>query len=185
VCQVSTTLFRTAFFGGYPIVERTPHAYRVYYYEQSASGYESNLAGLDATVYFPLVDLKFTNDRPYYLLMEVYVAPNSQRITWKFYSTDDGRSVDWATTGTLNVVPAPEALFQESPDIAKDEIKQVDWPADGADITVTRTVLRGGITLFSDVFQTHYQPWQAICEYGSGTEDPQGLARAEGLCQPR
>jgi vancomycin resistance protein YoaR len=38
VCQVSTTLFRTAFFGGFPIVERYPHAYRVGYYEQTASG---------------------------------------------------------------------------------------------------------------------------------------------------
>lgn len=185
VCQVSTTLFRTAFFGGYPIVERIPHAYRVYYYEQTATGYDSNLAGLDATVYFPLVDLKFTNDRPYWLLMEVYVNKSLQRITWKFYSTDDGRSVDWTTSGPLNVVPAPEAQFVESADIAKDEIKQVDWPADGADVTVRRTVRRGEVVLFDDMFFTHYQPWQAVCEYGSGTEDPEALAEEEGLCQPR
>ena len=38
VCQVSTTLFRTVFFGGYPIVERYSHAYRVSYYEQTPSG---------------------------------------------------------------------------------------------------------------------------------------------------
>ena len=38
VCQVSTTLFRTAFFAGFPIVDRTPHAYRVGYYEQTATG---------------------------------------------------------------------------------------------------------------------------------------------------
>jgi len=31
VCQVSTTLFRTAFFSGFPIIERYPHAYRVKY----------------------------------------------------------------------------------------------------------------------------------------------------------
>ncbi len=72
VCQVSTTLFRTAFFGGYPIVERHEHAYRVLYYEQTAHGTDPALAGLDATVYLPLVDLKFTNDRPYWLLMETY-----------------------------------------------------------------------------------------------------------------
>ena len=40
VCQVSTTLFRTAFYGGYPIVERHEHAYRVYYYEQTATGHD-------------------------------------------------------------------------------------------------------------------------------------------------
>ena len=29
VCQVSTTMFRAAFFAGFPIVERWEHAYRV------------------------------------------------------------------------------------------------------------------------------------------------------------
>ena len=37
VCQVSTTLFRTAFFAGFPITERYAHAYRVGYYEQTAT----------------------------------------------------------------------------------------------------------------------------------------------------
>ena len=74
VCQVSTTLFRTVFYGGYPVAERYSHAYRVSYYEQSSSGaVDVNLAGLDATVYFPLVDFKFTNDTPYWILMETYL----------------------------------------------------------------------------------------------------------------
>ena len=73
VCQVSTTLFRTAFFGGYQIDERWFHAYRVKYYEQTASGgHDENLAGLDATVFAPQVDFRFTNDTPYWLLMETY-----------------------------------------------------------------------------------------------------------------
>ena len=38
VCQVSTTLFRAVFNAGFPVVERTPHAYRVSYYEETASG---------------------------------------------------------------------------------------------------------------------------------------------------
>ncbi len=92
VCQVSTTLFRAVFNAGFPIVERTPHAYRVSYYEQNASGgVDPRLAGLDATVYFPLVDFKFTNDSPYWILMETYMGSGS--LTWKFYSTSDGRSV--------------------------------------------------------------------------------------------
>ena len=87
VCQVSTTLFRAAFFAGFPIVERHPHAYRVSYYEKTAGNRrDPNLAGLDATVYVPIVDLKFTNDTPYWLLMETYVNRSASRITWKFYS---------------------------------------------------------------------------------------------------
>lgn len=170
VCQVSTTLFRTAFEAGFPIVERHAHAYRVYYYEQAASGYNASLAGLDATVFVPIVDFRFTNDTPYWLLMEVYVNPASSAITWKFYSTSDGRSVEWTTSGPINIVEPPPPLYRENSDLAKDEIKQVDWEAKGADVSVIRTVYRNGSIYFQDSVNTHYQPWRAIYEYGPGTE---------------
>ena len=170
VCQVSTTLFRTVFYSGFPVKERYAHAYRVSYYEQKKSGaVDPSLAGLDATVFVPLVDFKFTNDTPYWLLMETYVEGYS--LTWKFYSTSDGRTVDWKTTGPTNKQPAPDPLYKENPKLAKGEIKQVDWEAEGADITVNRTVSRGGSVIARDTFTTHYQPWRAIYEYGPGTEN--------------
>lgn len=172
VCQVSTTLFRTAFFGGFPIVERHAHAYRVYYYEKVAGNrIDTDLAGLDATVFVPLVDFKFTNDTPYWLLMETYVNPSNSSITWKFYSTGDGRTVEWDTTGPTNITPAPEPKYVENPDLAKGEIQQVDWEAEGADVSVDRKVYRNGSLYFEDTINTHYQPWQAVYEYGPGTED--------------
>ncbi|MBT3336598.1 MAG: hypothetical protein HN855_12210 [Anaerolineae bacterium] len=184
VCQVSTTLFRTAFFSGMPIAERHSHAYRVYYYEQSASGgREASLVGLDATVYIPLVDFQFTNNTPNWLLMETYPDGSARRLTWKFYSTSDGRSVDWQTSGPQNIVPAPEPLFQVNDELEKNEIEQVDWDAEGADVAVNRTVFRDGSILFEDAFNTHYEPWQAVCEYGAGTEDVEKKAKKAGLCQ--
>jgi vancomycin resistance protein YoaR len=171
VCQVSTTLFRTVFFGGYQVDERWFHAYRVKYYEQTASGgHDDKLAGLDATVFAPQVDFRFTNDSPYWLLMETYVGNSS--LTWKFYSTSDGRSVSWDTSGLQNVVEPPDPLYEENPDLAQGEIKQVDWAVDGADVTVTRTVTRDGVVIHDDVFNTHYMPWQAKYEYGPGTDVP-------------
>jgi vancomycin resistance protein YoaR len=173
VCQVSTTLFRTVFFGGYPIVERHSHAYRVGYYEKETGDRENpNLAGLDATVYFPLVDFKFKNDTPYWILMETYVNPATSSITWKFYSTSDGRTVKWDTTGPQNIVPHPDPLYKENPDLAKGVINQTDYAADGADITVNRTVTRNGEVYMQDTIQTHYLPWQAVYEYGPGTDVP-------------
>ncbi len=172
VCQVSSTLFRTAFFAGLPISERHPHAYRVGYYEQSAGGHSASLAGLDATVYVPLVDFKFTNDTPNWILMETYTSPTYGSLTWKFYSTKDGRNVQWSTTGPQNVVQPPDDLYRENPDLPQGEIKQVEYRADGADVTVSREVVRNGGLYFSDSFFTHYQPWQAIFEYGPGTELP-------------
>lgn len=172
VCQVSTTLFRTVFFAGFPVTERHEHAYRVGYYEQTATGHDASLAGLDATVFVPLVDFKFVNDTPYWLLMETYVNPSSSTLTWKFYSTKDGRTVEWETTGPTNIVSAPEPAYKENPDLAKGQLKQVDWAAEGADVTVNRRVMRGGSLYFSDTFFTHYQAWQEKWEYGPGTEIP-------------
>ncbi len=169
VCQVSTTLFRTAFHAGFRIIERHAHAYRVSYYEQkSGGGTDPSLAGLDATVYVPIVDLKFTNDTPYWLLMETYVRSSS--ITWKFYSTSDGRTVEWQTSGPTNIIEPPEPLYREDPDLDEGEINQIDWEAEGADVTITRSVYRDGGLYFQDVFRTHYLPWQAIFEYGPGTK---------------
>ncbi len=178
VCQVSTTLFRTAFLGGYPIVERHSHAYRVSYYEQTASGgVDPNLTGLDATVFVPVVDLKFINDTPNWLLMETYPNAGARTLTWKFYSTSDGRSVEWETTGLQNIVEPPEPLYQENPELAKGEIRQVDWEAQGADVTVYRKVYRDGQVYLEDHFSTHYMPWQAIYEVGPGTKLPKDRDR--------
>jgi vancomycin resistance protein YoaR len=175
VCQVSTTLFRTVFFAGFPVVERYAHAYRVHYYEQTATGSDSKLAGLDATVYVPLVDFQFSNNTPYWLLMEVYVNPGNSSITWKFYSTSDGRKVDWNTTGPQNIVKPPEPLLKQNNSLAANEVNQIDWAAEGSDITVNRTVTRNdGSVLFQDTITTHYQPWRAIYEYGPETS-PQVL----------
>ena len=72
ICQVSTTLFRTALNYGLPIKERHQHAYRVFYYERLANGnIVPGLSGLNASVFFPVLDLKFTNDTPSWILMEV------------------------------------------------------------------------------------------------------------------
>ena len=171
VCQVSTTLFRTVFFGGYQVDERWSHAYRVKYYEQTSSGgYDNNLAGLDATVFAPQVDFRFTNDSPYWLLMETYVGANS--LTWKFYSTSDGRTVEWDTSGLQNIVEPPDPLYEENPDLDEGEIKQVDWAVDGADVSITRQVYRDGTLISDDTFNTHYLEWQAKYQYGPGTEVP-------------
>lgn len=170
VCQVSTTLFRTAFFAGFPIVERHAHAYRVGYYEMLPDGSKDpNLAGLDATVYVPIVDFKFTNDTDTWLLMETYMGNDS--LTWKFYGTDDGRAVSWETTGPTNVIPAPEPLYRENPDLEKGEIEKVDYAADGAEISITRMVYKNDQVHFADSFYTKFRPWQAIYEYGPGTEN--------------
>jgi vancomycin resistance protein YoaR len=173
VCQVSTTLFRAVFFGGYEIVERHPHAYRVGYYEQ---GPGSPGPGLDATVFVPLVDFKFRNDTPYWLLLETYIYGN--QLLWKFYSTSDERSMQWSKQ-LSNEVEAPKPLYKENEDLDKGEIEQIDYEADGLDVVVYRTVTRGEEVIHQDTIKTHYLPWRAIYEFGPGTDLPDDVEVAE------
>lgn len=170
VCQVSTTLFRTAFLAGFPIVERYPHAYRVGYYDQDASGHTQKYAGLDATVFVPIVDFKFTNDTPYWLLMETYVSPTYDTLEWKFYSTKDGRVVNWESTGLTDIVEPPATVYIENPDLPSGTKKQTDYAVQGATVVVNRTVTRDGQVITTDRFYTKYEAWPDIYEYGPGTE---------------
>jgi len=176
VCQVSTTAFQAAFYAGFPVLERTPHGYRVGYYEHGEG------PGMDATVFSPEVDFKFVNDTPYHLLIETYTNETAQRLTFKFYSTSDGRTVEKADVQIYDVVPHPPDLYEEDPDLEPGEIEQVDWAADGANVLVKRVVRAAdGSVLREDNFFSHYLPWQAVYHYGPGTE---GIPTPEAEPEP-
>ncbi len=160
VCQVSTTVMRAAFQAGFPIVERWPHAYRVSWYEKGFG------PGLDATVFAPLVDFKFTNDTPYHLLIETYTNETEGRLTFKFYSSSDGRQVTIGTPEVYNVVAHGPDIYEDDPSLPAGSVQQVDWAVDGADVIVRRTVERDGVILHEDQVYTHYLPWQAIFKVG-------------------
>ena len=184
VCQVSTTLFRTVFYAGFPVVERHAHAYRVLYYEQAAGGRnDASLSGFDATVYFPLVDFKFKNDTPYWLLMETVFDSTSNSLTWKLFSTPDGRTVQATFSGPTNIVPALPPTITFNPDAASGSVSHVDYAAQGADVTISRSVVRDNQTLFADKFTTKYEPWADACEYGPNVKDPEKILKNKGWCQ--
>jgi vancomycin resistance protein YoaR len=163
VCQVSTTLFRAALNAGLPIVERNPHAYRVSYYEEDSG------PGIDAAIYYPTVDLKFKNDTGHYILIQTYVDPVNQQLTYNLYGTSDNRQTVISQPVILSQSPAPEALYQDDPTLPKGEVKQVDFAASGASVYFTRTVTRDGKQIISDKFVSNYRPWQAI--YLRGTKE--------------
>ncbi len=82
ICQVSSTVFRAAIYSGLKITERRNHAYPVQYYKPY---------GMDATIYIPKPDLKFTNNTPGYILVQSIIDGND--LTFRFFGTKDGRSV--------------------------------------------------------------------------------------------
>ncbi len=167
VCQVSTTMFQAAFYGGFPVEERYAHGYRVGYYESgsaTAGGTQyTSGAGLDATVYSPQVDMKFTNDTSYYILIEEFFDPAQQSLTFKFYSTSSGRVVTKDGPYVSNPVPHGATVYQDSTDLLTGQTRQVDYAVDGSDVHVYRTITQNGKILVShEDFFSHYLPWHAI-----------------------
>lgn len=159
VCQVSTTLFRAILNSGLPVVERTAHAYRVGYYEQSSA------PGLDATIFHPTVDFKFKNDTGNYLLIQA--AVNGTTLVVDIYGKPDGRQVSLTAPVISNVTPAPPELRQDDPALPKGTVKQVDFAANGANINFRRTVTMPGQEAVTEVFRSNYRPWQAVFLVGT------------------
>jgi vancomycin resistance protein YoaR len=162
VCQVSTTAFRVAFFGGYELVERWAHGYRVGWYETNS------VPGLDATVYSPDVDFKFRNDTPYYVLIQTLTDSEAGTVTFQFYSTKTGREITVTKPETSNPVKHGPALYENDPTLPKGTTKQVDWAVDGLDVLVKRTVKEGDKLIHQDEIFSHYQPWKAVYKVGTG-----------------
>jgi vancomycin resistance protein YoaR len=160
VCQVSTTAFRVAFWGGYPITERWAHGYRVGWYEPPV--------GMDATVYSPRVDFKFVNDTPHYLLIATETDLEGGTVTFRFYGTMTGRTVEMEGPFEANMVPHDPDIYREDPTLPKGTIKQIDWSHDGVDVTVYRIVKEDDKVLWKDTFFSRYRPWQAVYLVGTG-----------------
>jgi len=80
LCQVSSTAFRAALAAGLPITERVNHAFAISYYT-----WPYTVPGMDATIYYPAVDLKFTNDTGSYILMQTIM--NGVDLKFDFFGT--------------------------------------------------------------------------------------------------
>lgn len=161
LCQVSTTMYRTALDAGFPITARTPHRYRVSYYEP---------AGQDATVYIPNPDLRFVNDTKHYVLIEAVIS--GAILTFNFYGTNDGRQVEVTEPVIFNITspPAPEYIYTNS--LAPGQKVQVDSAHYGADSIFYRYITNAnGETKEEEIF-SRYQAWAAKYKVGEGEPEP-------------
>lgn len=150
LCQVSTTMFRAAYFAGLPILERKPHSYQVGYYRPT---------GLDAAVFLPWQDLKFKNDTPGHILVLTRVRGHS--LTFRFFGTKD-RSANWTSPVITNRIPAPPTRYIPTTDLPPGKQKQIDFRADGANVTVVRTVKFADGRVKSDTLASKYKPWAEV-----------------------
>ena len=164
VCQVSTTVFRAAFWTGLPMVERWAHGYRVSYYEQGAKP-----LGVEAAIFSPSLDLKFKNDTGAHLLMHTSVNPGAASLTVRLYGPKPDRQVSLEGPTVANRTPPGPPVYQDDPALAPGQQKQVEWPREGMDITYFRVVKQGERVLSREKFTSEYAATQAIYKVGKRT----------------
>lgn len=153
VCQVSTTMFRAAFWAGLPIMERNQHSYRVGYYERDGSP-----PGFDAAVYDPGVDLKFVNDSEHPILIQTHVDEESMELKFVFHGRSLNRWVRMLPAVAKNWVEhGPPLPDKEDPDLPLGERLQIEWAVDGVDAEIHREIVIDGKS-HVDRFRSRYRP---------------------------
>jgi vancomycin resistance protein YoaR len=169
VCQVSTTVFRAAYNGGMPIVERYNHGYIVDWYGEP---------GLDATIFTPSVDFRFRNDTGAHLLIDPVVDSANGVMTFNFYGTKPNRVVTIGTPVKSDIKQPEPATFTVDAALAPGQRKQVEWEKPGMTVTVQRTIVENGTTR-TDTLTSRYVPWRAVYLVGPGNDAPAAPADAE------
>jgi vancomycin resistance protein YoaR len=156
LCQIGTTFFRLILNAGLPVVERKNHSYRVRYYEPPV--------GMDATIYEPKPDFRFTNDYPTYLLLQTRIEGDD--LVFEFWGTKDGRVATSSTPKVYNVVAPPAPLKIETTEIPVGTTKCIEKAHPGSDAEFTYTVTYPDGQKTDTKFTSHYRPWREICLVG-------------------
>ncbi len=152
VCQVSTTVFRAAFWSALEITERHQHAYRVSWYESKGEP-----VGFDAAVFDPGVDLKFVNNTPGYLLVESQLS--SDELNVNIYGTKIADDVKLVGPQIENPKDPPPDIYQLDPTLPSGTKKQVEYAHKGLDTTLTRQIIKGGQVVKEDQFFSRFEAW--------------------------
>jgi vancomycin resistance protein YoaR len=153
ICSASTTLFNAAARSGLQILTRSPHFYYITRYP----------LGLDATV-SESQTMRFRNDTNHPVLIKTHASPGV--VTFQIWSVPNGRSVTWSKPRVANVVRGFDTVKYTST-LAPGERKRIEWPVDGKDVWVTRTVRdANGRVVHRETFVSHYHRMVGIMLVG-------------------
>ncbi|WP_038039162.1 VanW family protein [Thermorudis peleae] len=168
VCQVSTTLFHAAFWGGFPIVERNWHLYWIPLYGQPPSG----LTGLDATVDTDYgLDFKFRNTTNDWIA--IVATADGQWVRFEIWGTKPNWRVEVDNPVITNVVKAdPTPRVEVSPDLPPGARVVVEEARDGFDAMIHRRVYQGDQLIDDLVLKSHYLPSSNVTLVGPSPNQP-------------
>lgn len=169
VCQVSTTVFRAAFWGGLPITERHAHPFYISWYD--AYSFPNDAApGMDATIFTGVQDFKFVNDTGHWMLMQTVIDEGSQVLTVRLYGTRPDRIVQAVGPEIDNIVPPPDRpVYVTDTALPAGTVKQTDRARKGMDIAVYRVIEEGGKKKEPELFFTRFKSWPDVFVRGIGS----------------
>ncbi len=148
LCQVSTTMFNAISTLGYQIDERHAHGYLIERYP----------LGLDAAVFDPGVDFKWTNDTATPVFLWSWVSDTS--VTFDVWGLPTGRTVTFSDPVQRNFIDVPA---EQPADVAFPK----GYSIRGRDVIRVRTVVESGKVVHQDTFFSHYAPvWGGVAVEG-------------------
>ncbi len=148
ICSSSTTLFNAALRAGLQMGQRKNHYYYISRYPK----------GLDATVFKGdgggVQDMTFRNDTQFPILIRTYARPGIVRFT--VYSVPTGRHV-LLSRPTVKNYKRGYTIKKYVTSLRPGAYSSVEYPADGQDVWVTRTVKdRSGKVIHKETYYSHY-----------------------------
>ncbi len=159
ICSSSTTLFNAAVRAGLQMGARKNHYYYITRYPK----------GLDATVFKDggsVQDMTFRNDTKYPILIRTYARPGIVRFT--LYSVPSGRRVTFSRPIVKNY-RSGFTQVKRTASLRKGVREQIEYPADGQDVWVTRTVKdKTGKIIHKETIYSHYARMIGIILVGTG-----------------
>jgi vancomycin resistance protein YoaR len=166
ICSASTTFFNAAARAGLQIDERHAHFYYVNRYP----------VGLDATVYSngtQTLDMRWTNDTDNPIVIRSWWTGRSTRvITVELWSLPIGRTTTFSGGVKSNVVKATDGT-QYVPSLpAGQKTYRAEYPTDGYNTVVTRTVVdKSGTVIHLDTWTSRYTKVDGLLQI-AGTPPP-------------
>jgi vancomycin resistance protein YoaR len=154
ICATSTTLFNAALRAGLEIDARQPHWYYITRYP----------LGLDATV-SDSQTMRFRNDTSKIVLIRGFASPGVVR--FEIWAEPTGRTVSLSRPRVTNVVPGYDTTVKTN-DLPKGKSERIEWPVDGKDVSVTRTVRdANGRVIHRETYISHYHRMVGILRVGT------------------
>ena len=156
ICQVSSTLFNAVVRADLQITSRSPHAWPSTYVNK----------GEDATVNWPNLDFKFTNNNSTPIFVIAYYSERKCSAEIWGLSLGDGVTIDLESTVVKTIEPSSDAKYVQNPELPYGESKETVKARTGYVVETYKIWYVNGVETKRELLHTStYKAYQRTIEY--------------------